>query len=339
MILHKPVLLQEVLDFMPPNPKLIVDGTLGHWGHSLEMIKKLTNGWVLIGLDLDNKILEKTKLIVINLTSFTCPGTAGKTETVATPKKNDHAFHFSRPFWILFGAMPKSIAPQEEKTNGGNTIYWVNDSYANITTILNWKKADYILLDLWVNLEHFKDGSRGFSIKENADLDMRFDQNAKQSAYDIVNQYKLQDLSNIFINYGDFTQKKAKELAEAILRERSKQNIKTTFDFKKILNDCGLGDKACAVIFQCLRIETNKEIQNLRSFLQQLPQVLNANWRCAIMSYHSIEDRLVKISFKQLEETKQFTILTSKTVQPHYTEVQKNKAARSAKLRVIEYNS
>jgi len=220
--------------------------------------------------------------------------------------------------------------------NLSSKISLVHDSYTNITNILQDKKADYILLDVGVNLEHFKDGSRGFSIKENADLDMRFDQNAKKSAADIISDYKLQDLANIFITYGDFTEKKAKELAEAIVRHRNKEAIKTTYDFKKILNECGLGDKACAVIFQCLRIETNQEIQNIKTFLEQLPQVLSKNGRCAIISYHSIEDRLVKTFFKQLEESKEFTILTPKTVQPHYTEVAKNKAARSAKLRVIE---
>jgi len=90
------------------------------------------------------------------------------------------------------------------------------------------------------------------------------------------------------------------------------------------------------VIFQCVRIETNQEIQNLKSFLEQLPDVLSQGGRCAVISYHSIEDRLTKTMFKQLEESKEFHILTPKTVQPHYTEVERNKAARSAKLRVIE---
>jgi len=213
MIIHKPVLLKEVIDFIPHTPKLIIDGTLGHGGHSLEMIKKLAPGGTLIGLDVDGKILTKATAIIAQ------------------------------------ADVPDTI-----------TLQLVNDSYANITKILQDKKADYILLDIGVNLEHFKDGTRGFSIKENADLDMRFDQNAKQSAADIINKYKLQELANIFITYGDFTEKKAKELAESIIRARNKQAIKTTYDFKKILNECGLGDKACAVIFQCVRIETNQEI-------------------------------------------------------------------------------
>jgi len=289
MIIHKPVLLKEVLDFIPNSPKLIIDGTLGHGGHSLEMLKKLNPDGALIGLDIDGKILEKAQKII---------------------------------------AASLDTSP--------STLHLVHDSYANITKILSWKKADYILLDIWVNLEHFKDGSRGFSIKENADLDMRFDQNAKQSDYNIIADYRLPELANIFMTYGDFTEKKAKELAEAIIRERNKHLIKTTYDLKKILNECWLGDKACAVIFQCVRIETNQEIQNLKVFLGQLPEALSQGGRCAIISYHSIEDRLVKTYFKQLEETKEFHILTPKTVQPHYTEIEKNKAARSAKLRVIE---
>jgi len=240
---------------------------------------------------------------------------------------------------IVLSAEYLATSNKEDSNNlelGTCNLELLQDSYVQLQRILGTRKADFILLDLGVNLEHFKDGTRGFSIKENADLDMRFDQNAKISAYDIIAKYKSPELVRIFMDYGDFTDKKAQELADTIIRHRNKSSIKTTYDLKKILNECGLGDKACAVIFQCLRIETNKEIQNLKSFLEQLPQVLSAKGRCAIISYHSIEDRLVKTYFKQLEETEQFTILTPKTVQPHYTEVQANKAARSAKLRVIE---
>lgn len=242
------------------------------------------------------------------------------------------------PAWRVIGldVDEKMIAKAKSQTQWTSNLEFIHDSYANSKAILHWEKADFILLDLGVNLEHFKDGTRGFSIKENADLDMRFDQKNAESAAKIITTYKLQELTDIFITYGDFTEKKAKELAENIIRERNKQAIKSTYDFKKILNACGLGDKACAVIFQCLRIETNKEIQNIKNFLEQLSDILSIKGRCAIISYHSGEDRLVKNYFKQLEQTKQFHILTPKTVKPHYTEVQSNKAARSAKLRVIE---
>ena len=92
-----------------------------------------------------------------------------------------------------------------------------------------------------------------------------------------------------------------------------------------------------AVVFQCLRIETNQELDALLEFLDEFPKMLNIGGRCAIMTYHSIEDRLVKIAFKKLcEENPAFVLYNKKVIAPHYTEVQHNRAARSAKLRVIE---
>lgn len=212
-------------------------------------------------------------------------------------------------------------------------VYW---SYADIQNILWDKKADYILLDLWVNLEHFLATERGFSLKGNAPLDMRFDQTKSKTAEEVVNTYNSSDLKNLFVNYADFTEKKAEELADTICRERNKHRLVTTFDLKKVLGLCGLGNSAVAVIFQAIRIEVNGELDNLEKFLSTFADCLNVGWRCAIMSYHSIEDRLVKQSFAQLVNTWWFALLTKKVIVPHYKEVEKNKAARSAKLRVIE---
>ena len=209
-------------------------------------------------------------------------------------------------------------------------------SYADIDTILQGEKVDYILLDLGVNLEHFLATDRGFSLKGNATLDMRFDQGMEKTAADVVNSYKQSDLKDIFIHYADFTEAKADELASTISRERNKHLIVTTFDLKKILGLCGLGNSAVAVIFQAIRIEVNGELHNLEVFLQKFSECLNIGWRCAIMSYHSIEDRLVKQSFQQIVNTWWFALVNKKVIVPHYTEVAKNKAARSAKLRVIE---
>ncbi len=219
----------------------------------------------------------------------------------------------------------------------------IQKSYADIQDILQWKKCDYILLDLGVNLEHFLATDRGFSLKGNATLDMRFDQGKTKTAEVVVNTYSPSDLKNIFVKYGDFTEKKAEELAETICRERNKhtlptgrQGIVTTFDLKKVLGLCGLGNSAVAVIFQAIRIEVNGELANLEKFLSTFAECLNTGWRCVIMSYHSIEDRLVKQSFQQLVNTWWFALLTKKVIVPNYKEVEKNKAARSAKMRVIE---
>jgi 16S rRNA (cytosine1402-N4)-methyltransferase len=102
------------------------------------------------------------------------------------------------------------------------------------------------------------------------------------------------------------------------------------------LNDCWLGDKACTVIFQSLRIETNKELDNLKAFLLAFPETLNLSWRCLIITYHSIEDRFVKQAFNELVASWAYKLVTKKAVKPNYKEVANNRAARSAKLRILQ---
>ncbi len=285
MIIHSPVLLEEVCSFVPSGVKLIVDGTLGHGWHSLAFLQRFP-GVHLIWLDVDEGILHKAK---------------------------------------------ERLKEYEKQTE------LIHSSYSNLDNVLHGRKADYILLDLGVNLEHFLDTQRGFSFKGNATLDMRFDQTLDTSALKIIQTYKESDLSNLFIRYADFTQKKAQELAEAIVRSRKKEVLDTTFALKHVLSSCGLGQSAMAVIFQAIRIEVNQEIRNLETFLEKIPSFLAPGGRCAIMSYHSIEDRCVKQAFQSLVESWKFKLLTKKVIQPHYTEVAKNKAARSAKMRVIEW--
>ena len=105
---------------------------------------------------------------------------------------------------------------------------------------------------------------------------MRFDTTQATTAADIVNKYSIDQLQNIFEIYADFSSPKALELAQHIVTTRKQKPIITTHDFKAILNECGLGDKACTVIFQSLRIETNKEMDNLKTFLSAFPETLNS---------------------------------------------------------------
>lgn len=303
MIIHSPVMLQEVLSFVPEWAKLIVDWTLGHWWHTIAMAEKFPEAKI-IWLDIDSLMLEKAKQCFKSSVESKSP--------------------------------PRSTTGTSPFLKGGTQVEYLQKSYADIEKVLQWKKADYILLDLGVNLEHFLATERGFSLKGNAPLDMRFDQGKARTAEMVVNTYSSSDLKNIFVKYGDFTEKKAEELAETICRERKKTEIKTTFDLKKVLGLCGLGNSAVAVIFQAIRIEVNGELDNLETFLSTFSKCLNVGWRCAVMSYHSIEDRLVKQSFAELVNTWWFALVHKKVIVPHYKEVERNKAARSAKLRVIE---
>lgn len=218
-----------------------------------------------------------------------------------------------------------------------NQITPVLSSYAKVNEIAEkYGPFDFILLDLGVNMEHFKDWERGFSIKTDADLDMRFNRENTITAKDIIRTYSIEQLSRIFSLYGDFPIKYANYLANGIIEARKKKEIKTTWELKEILTALKCNQKKIAVIFQTLRIETNKELDQLNIFLENFKNSLSKGWRCAIITYHSIEDRITKIAFKNLEETKSFQLINKKVIKPYYIEIEKNKAARSAKLRIIE---
>ncbi|PID34644.1 MAG: 16S rRNA (cytosine(1402)-N(4))-methyltransferase [candidate division SR1 bacterium] len=214
-----------------------------------------------------------------------------------------------------------------------------NTSYTKIADTLTekQKQADFVLLDLGVNMEHFKDLSRGFSIQGNEQLDMRFDTNNNPlTAEKILNSYNEQQLSTIFQTYADFNEKKSGEIARNIIKHRNKKAITHTQDLKDILSVSGLGFKASIIIFQALRIETNHEMDNLHHALTNIPKILAKGGIFAIITFHSIEDRIVKYAFKDLAKTEDFELLHKKAIQPHYTEIQRNRASRSAKLRLLK---
>lgn len=294
MILHTPVLLQEVCSFLDLESKLIVDCTLGHGWHTMALLSLAKNAR-LVAFDVDELMMTKARL------------------QLAT-KIDQH--------W--------------PKLKMDERVEFVHRNYADIVAVLAWRKADFILNDLGVNLEHFKAVERGFSIRWLAALDMRFDTSQWSTAADILAKYTTDQLTHIFEQYADFSSPKALELAKHIVTTRKQHPIITTQDFKTILHDCGLGDKACTVIFQALRIETNKELDNLKRFLSVFPETLNSSWRCLIITYHSIEDRLVKQAFNALVATWAYKLVSKKPIMPNYKEVAINRAARSAKMRILE---
>lgn len=215
-------------------------------------------------------------------------------------------------------------------------ISFVHRNYADLLSVLWDQKVDFILNDLGVNLEHFKAVERGFSIRGNAFLDMRFDTSTGKTAADVLNTYSLEQLVRVFEQYADFSSPKAQEIARHLVSLRKKTPFATTQDFKLALHDCGLWDKASTVIFQSIRIEVNGELDNLKRFLIDFPKTLTLSWRCLVITYHSDEDRLVKQSFAELVKTWKYRLLTKKPIIPTYKEVAVNRAARSAKMRIVE---
>lgn len=218
------------------------------------------------------------------------------------------------------------------------SVMYVQDTYANIAEIIGDKKIDFILLDIWVNMEHFKDWTRWFSVHEDAPLDMRFDMTNWETAADILNTYDKVELIRMFVQYGDFSPKSSEYFADHILANRNKEPFTTTKKLVDFLYWIGVRKNQLPIVFQCLRIQTNQELKQLELFLERFPECIASWGRCAIMTFHSTEDRIVKYAFKALEEKWDFKLVNKKVIVPHYTEVQKNRAARSAKLRIIEKN-
>lgn len=221
----------------------------------------------------------------------------------------------------------------------------------NYIRVLGIKEVDGILADLGVSSHQFDEGNRGFSIRTNDDLDMRMNQQGELSAKTVVNTYTEEQLIKILRKYGelDFPGK----IAGTICRARSKAKIKTTGELIDILATIApkfKEHKYYAQIFQAIRMEVNQEIDVLEKFLLQTPEVLKVGGRLVVMSYHSLEDRLVKNFMKRgnldgsIEKDfygnvlKPLTEVTRKPISPSETEIELNSRARSAKLRIAAKN-
>jgi 16S rRNA (cytosine1402-N4)-methyltransferase len=209
--------------------------------------------------------------------------------------------------------------------------------------------VDGVLADLGVSSHQFDAAERGFSIRFDAALDMRMNQSQPKTAFDVVQHYSEQQLHKMFEQYGEVTN--AKTLAKTIVEARNAISLKTIDVFKNALRAVVKGNpnKYFAQVFQALRIEVNEEIEVLKEMLMQAKEVLNVEGRLAVITFHSIEDRVVKKFFKQgnfdkedenpfinKEKNSGLKIITKKPITASDEELKKNPRARSAKLRIAE---
>jgi len=210
-------------------------------------------------------------------------------------------------------------------------------------------KVDGVLADLGVSSHQFDKGERGFSTRFEGPLDMRMDRRTQLTAAGILVTYTEAQLHKLFEQYGEVTN--SKTLAKHIVQHRKQASLKTINDFRALLHPVVKGNpnKYLAQVFQALRIEVNDEMGALKEMLQQLPQVLNTGGRAAIITFHSIEDRLVKNFFKQgsfeaaienpfVQEEKEvlLKVISKKPITASDEELKRNPRSRSAKLRVAE---
>jgi len=231
-------------------------------------------------------------------------------------------------------------------------FHFVDQNFAflkNNLRLLGYKKVDGILADLGVSSHQFNEPERGFSTRFESTLDMRMDKQGALTAAIVLNTYTEEQLHRIFGIYGEV--KNAKSLAKAVVTARVSQPINTLAEFKSAIASHipkGKENKYMAQVFQALRIEVNKEIEVLESFLEQTAEVLNPGGRLVVMSYHSLEDRPVKNFIAKGKvrgdvekdfygnQLKPFNVVTRKAVVADENELVGNSRSRSAKLRIGE---
>ncbi|HBT49238.1 MAG: Ribosomal RNA small subunit methyltransferase H [Caldanaerobacter subterraneus] len=251
----------------------------------------------------------------------------------------------------------EAILAAKERLKDYKNVIYIKDNFKNIKEILRnlgIEKVDGILLDLGVSSYQLEEVERGFSYMKGAPLDMRMDKTSPFSAYDVVNRYSEKELERVIREYGE--EKWASRIAKFIVEERKKGDIKTTSQLVEIIKKAipasarRTGPHPAKRTFQAIRIEVNEELKDLDKALEDMVEVLRGKGRIAVITFHSLEDRIVKNTFKKLENPctcppglpctcgKQpvIKIITKKPILPSKEEVEENPRSRSAKLRVAE---
>lgn len=245
-----------------------------------------------------------------------------------------------------------SLESQFSEIDIQNKFTFVRSNFRYLKNWMRYYHVDHIdglLADLGVSSHHFDDESRGFSFRFDAPLDMRMNKRAGMTAADIVNQYSEEQLADIFYLYGEL--KNSRRIAAAIIKARTQKEIETTQDFLKVVDPIfkyGREKKDMAKLFQALRIEVNSEMTSLKEMLLAAIEAIKPGGRLSVITYHSLEDRIVKNVMKagNVEgKIKQdffgniespFTLVNNKVIVPDKEEQELNPRSRSAKLRIAE---
>ncbi|MDO8664642.1 MAG: 16S rRNA (cytosine(1402)-N(4))-methyltransferase RsmH [Candidatus Liptonbacteria bacterium] len=303
--MHTPVLLNEVLDFLKPEPgKFFIDGTIDGGGHSVEIFRRISPGGTLLGIDLDETMLEKSQQKI--------------------------------------SAISKSESLRLRQGFGGQAIskmFFVKGNYADLPEILekeNLPKADGLLLDLGFSSEQLESSGRGFSFKKDEPLLMTYDPSATP-VREILKEIDENALADIIFEFSG--ERFSRKIATAIKTRGRKKSIETSGELNEIIKtvlpksyERGRIEPATRT-FQALRIYANHELENIEKVIKNLPEILKPGGRMVFISFHSLEDRMVKKSFKRMAKQGKLEILTPKPVRPTREEARENPRSRSAMLR------
>ena len=302
---HIPVLLQEViywsgLERESTESRTVVDGTLGGGGHAWQLIQVLQPRDFLIGIDRDAAAIDRV------------------TE--------------------LFDRL---LPPKQAEANRSTCrIRLIQSSYRDLPSLMvdhSIPKADCILLDLGLSSDQLEDTSRGFSFRTGGTLDLRFCTEEGISASDLLAKIDEKELADIIYQFGE--ERFSRRIARAIVERRRHSPVRTAEELAELVHRCVPGGKIHGRIdsatrtFQALRIAVNNELEHLKTAIERLPDCLAPGGRLLVISFHSLEDRIVKHAMR---ECAQLQVLTKKPILPSDSESYENPRSRSAKLRVAE---
>ena len=302
---HLPVMIQEMVDFLKPQPgKRYLDGTLGGGGYAEQVLLHSSPDGRVLGLDWDEDAIAASRTRLV-----------GYRDRLTTRQAS---FEQAR----------------------------------EILRALNWYQVDGVVLDLGIASHHVDRPERGFSFRSIARLDMRMDRRQSFNAFDIVNTFSEADMERILRDYGE--ERQARRIALAIATARRDKPIETTADLAHIVvrakGKRSEGHHPATQTFQALRIAVNRELECLEHFLAEGYQLLRPDGRMVIISFHSLEDRLVKSAFRKWSRnclcppqvlrcrcgwSQKVKLLTKKPVRPTLEEVRSNPRSRSARLRAV----
>jgi 16S rRNA (cytosine1402-N4)-methyltransferase len=294
--IHTPVMLGEVLSYLNLSPgKTIVDATVGTGGHAEEILKRISPGGRLIGIDRDRESLN--------------------------------------------------IA-QDRLSKFGSAFVLRQGNFMDIDSILKElkvKKVDGALFDLGISSFQLGDPERGFSFKQEGPLDMRMDRESYISAYDLLNNLNEEEISALLWNFGQ--ERWHNRIARLLVRERERHPVSTTAELSSIVVRATpykyrhYRIHPATRTFQAVRIAVNRELETLEIALRKTVEFLDKAARICVISFHSLEDRIAKVSFKELASEGLIKIVTRKPLTPGLAETRDNPSSRSSKLRVAEKES
>jgi 16S rRNA (cytosine1402-N4)-methyltransferase len=319
---HVPVLLKEAIDFLAVRRGgTYIDATVGLGGHSYEIAKRLGAPGHLIGVDKDPAALGIAEKVLRPSSQIVGEEQEADSSTAQSSRRRDDV-----------------LARNDKGQSDWPRIELMQRSFADFAKDAAGRAYDGVLADLGVSSLQFSDPARGFSFQAEGPLDMRMNPQAELTAEQVVNHFDERKLADVIYEFGE--ERRSRRIARAIVRSRPIRSTAHLADVisaaARPMNPAERRIHPATRTFQALRIFVNRELDDLRELLEAAPQMLKPGGRLVIISFHSLEDRIVKDALREGVKQGHYRLLTKKPVTPGAEEIDRNPRARSAKLRAAE---